>query len=294
MTTVGVIGIGRMGGAMARRLAAEGRSLVLYNRTRERAEQLAAQLPDARVAASPAEVARAADVVLTMLADDDAVAAVFGGPHGLVTGARAGTVLVDLSTVRPDTLRSVESAVRATGAGLLDAPVSGSVSVAEAGQLTLMVGGTAADFESARPALEPLAKTIVHVGGLGAGAAMKLAVNTLIFGLNGALSEAVVLAERAGIDRATAYDVFAASAAGAPFVGYKRAAFLEPDATPVAFSLDLAAKDLRLITGFARSLGVPMPQAELNLDVVAAAAADVGPERDFSMVARHLSAEGGV
>ena len=99
--------------------------------------------------------------------------------------------------------------------------------------------------------------------------------------------------QRAGIDRATAYDVFVASAAGAPFVGYKRAAFLEPDTTPVAFSLDLAAKDLRLITAFARSLGVPMPQAELNLAVTAAAAARVGPERDFSMVARHLAGEGG-
>jgi 3-hydroxyisobutyrate dehydrogenase/2-hydroxy-3-oxopropionate reductase len=242
------------------------------------------------VAATPAEVAQSADVVLTMLADDEAVVEVHRATDGLIAGARPGTVLVDLSTVRPDTLRSVEADVRATGAGLLDSPVSGSVALAEAGQLTLMIGGTVDDLAHAQPALAPLAKTIVHIGALGTGAAMKLAVNTLIFGLNGALAEAVVLAERAGIERATAYDVFAASAAGAPFVGYKRAAFLEPDGTPVAFGLDLAEKDLRLITGFARSLGVPMPQAELNLEVIRATAADLGGDRDFSAVATRLRA----
>ncbi len=134
-----------------------------------------------------------------------------------------------------------------------------------------MVGGDAADLDRARPALEALAKTIFHLGPLGTGAAMKLATNAVIFGLNGALSEGLVLAELAGIDRAAAYDVLAASAVGAPYVGYKRAAFLDPDGTPVAFSLDLAAKDLRLITAFAESLGLGVPQATVNLEVIRSA-----------------------
>jgi 3-hydroxyisobutyrate dehydrogenase/2-hydroxy-3-oxopropionate reductase len=227
-------------------------------------------------------------VVLTMVADDAAVVAVFRGGDGLLAGARPGSVLVDLSTVTPDTIRGFEPDARAAGVGLLDAPVSGSVATAESGQLTLMVGGTAEDLERARPALEPLAKAIVHVGPLGSGAAMKLAVNTVIFGLNEALAEGLVLAEAAGIDRSLAYGVIAESAVGAPYVGYKRAAFVEPDATPVAFALDLAEKDLRLISTLAGSLGVPTPQAKTNLDVVRAAAATLGGGADFSAVASHL------
>ena len=241
---VGLVGTGRMGSSMARALARAGRPLVVYNRSRDRAQALADEL-GAQVAGSPAEVAAAADVTLTMLADNAAVAEVYGGERGLIAGARPGSVLVDLSTVTPDALRAFAAAARSAGVGLLDSPVSGSTATAESGQLTLMVGGEAADLERARPALEPLAKAIFHLGPLGTGAAMKLAVNTLIFGLNGAVAEGLVLAELAGIDRAAAYDVLAASAAGAPFVGYKRASFVDPEGTPVAFSLDLAAKDLR-------------------------------------------------
>ena len=153
---------------MARAIAAAGHPLIVHNRTRDRAEALAAEL-GARVAGSPAEAASLADVTITMLSDDAAVEAAFTGAGGLVEGARAGTVLVDSSTVRPDTIRSLEGAVRATGAGLLDAPVSGSVGLAASGQLTLMVGGDAADLERARPALEPLAKAIFHLGPLGSG-----------------------------------------------------------------------------------------------------------------------------
>lgn len=276
-----------MGSAMARALARAGRPLVLHNRTPDRAEALAAEL-GARVVSTPAEAASLADVVLTMVADDAAVVAVFRGGDGLLAGARPGSVLVDLSTVTPDTIRGFEPDARAAGVGLLDAPVSGSVATAESGQLTLMVGGTADDLERARPALEPLAKAIVHVGPLGSGAAMKLAVNTVIFGLNEALAEGLVLAEAAGIDRSLAYGVIAESAVGAPYVGYKRAAFVEPDATPVAFALDLAEKDLRLISTLAGSLGVPTPQAKTNLDVVRAAAARLGGGADFSAVASHL------
>lgn len=290
MTLVGVVGTGRMGSAMARALRTAGLDVILQNRTAERAAALARVL-GCEVCTSPAEVAAKADVVLTMLADDDAVLSTWRGRKGLIAGARPGTVLVDLSTVTPDTIRSLESDVRATGAGILDAPVSGSVSLATSGELTLMVGGTAEDLDRARPALEPLAKTIVHVGPLGTGAAMKLAVNTVIFGLNQALSEGLVLAEAAGIDRGVAYGVLADSAVGAPYVGYKRAAFLDPDGTPVAFALDLAEKDLRLIHDLAGRVGLELPQSRVNLDTIRAASDAVGGDSDFSTVATHLRNE---
>jgi 3-hydroxyisobutyrate dehydrogenase/2-hydroxy-3-oxopropionate reductase len=287
MTTVAVVGTGRMGSAMARSIARAGFSLVLQNRTRDRAAALAAEI-GGRVAETPAEAASAADVTITMLADDAAVRAAYDGAEGLLAGARSGTILVDMSTVRPDTLAAFAERARAAGAGLLDSPVSGSVHLAETGTLTLMVGGDAAALDRARPVLEAVAKTIVHLGPLGTGAAMKLAVNTVIFGLSGALSEGLVLAEAAGIDRAAAYDVIAASAAGAPFVGYKRAAFLEPETTPVAFSLDLTEKDLGLIAASAESLGVPMPQAAVNRAVVRQASSNGRGGNDFASVAVEL------
>jgi 3-hydroxyisobutyrate dehydrogenase/2-hydroxy-3-oxopropionate reductase len=287
MTTVAIVGTGRMGGSMARAIAAAGLPLVLQNRTRERAEPIASEL-GARLATSPAEAASLADVTITMLGDDAAVEATFIGPDGLVDGARPGVVLVDSSTTRPETIRSLEAAVRATGAGLLDAPVSGSVGLAASGQLTLMVGGEAADLERARPGLEPLARTIFHLGPLGSGAAMKLAVNTVVFGLNGALAEALVLAESAGVDLGRAYDVLTASAVGAPFVAYKRDAFLAPDTTAPAFALALAEKDLGLILGVARSSGVPMPQSETNVALVRQAAEGGRGERDFTTVVSEL------
>jgi 3-hydroxyisobutyrate dehydrogenase/2-hydroxy-3-oxopropionate reductase len=289
MTTVAIVGTGRMGGAMARRLAETGFAVVLHNRTRERAAALAAAIGTAaRVADTPADAAAAADVTITMLADDDAVRGAFDGADGLAAGARSGTVLVDMSTVLPDTIRSVADAVLATGAGLLDAPVSGSVPLAETGQLTIMVGGSPADLAVARPVLERLAKAVIHLGPLGSGAVMKLAVNTVIYGLNGALAEGLALAEAAGVDRAVAYDVIAAGAAGAPFVDYKRNAFLDPDGAPVAFALELAEKDLRLITETAAAVGQPLPQTAVNLELVRAASADDREDRDFATVAVEL------
>lgn len=276
---------------MAERLRAVGTPVVLFNRTPDRATALAARI-GATVAASAAEAAAGADVVITMLADDDAVRAQYGGPDGIAAGLRRGAVAVDMSTVLPETIAAVAPAVRATGAGVLDAPVSGSVSTTLAGELTIMVGGDAADLERARPVLERLAKRIFHLGPLGTGAAMKLAVNTVIYGLNGAVSEALVLAERSGIARATAYDVLAGSAVGAPFVQYKRASFVEPETTPVAFALVLAEKDLRLISEQAAATGTPMPQAVTNLASIQAAERSVGEDSDLSAVARHLREEG--
>jgi 3-hydroxyisobutyrate dehydrogenase/2-hydroxy-3-oxopropionate reductase len=290
--TVAVVGIGRMGSAMARSLARGGSDLVLYNRTPERCAELADEL-GARVVASPAEASAAADVAITMLADQSAVESVWNGPDGLLAGAKAGSVLVDMSTVPPGVIGSFEIAALERGAGILDAPVSGSVPLAETGKLTIMVGGDAATLERAQPVFEQLATRVVHIGPLGSGAAMKLSVNTLIFALNQGIGEALVLAERAGIDRATAYDFFTTSAAGAPYVDYKRDAFVAPDTTAVAFSLALAEKDLRLILELADRLGAPMPQARANLDLVRAATARLGPDRDASTVAEELRARAG-
>ena len=203
MTSVGVLGIGRMGGSMARALAAAGFEVVCWNRTPAAAEALAAEL-GGRAVSRPADVASAADVCVTMLADGEAVEAVFRGPDGLLAGSRPDNVLLDSSTVAPSTIRGLEAETRAAGAGLLDAPVSGSVALARSGDLTIMVGGDAADLERARPVIDAMARTVFHMGPLGSGAAMKLAVNAVIFGLNEALAEGLVLAEATGIDRARA------------------------------------------------------------------------------------------
>ena len=287
MTTVGIVGAGRMGSAIAHALRDAGHDLVIWNRTRDAADSIAGEL-GGRAVDRPADVAAAADITISMLADGSAVDAVYGDDDGLIAGARPDTVLVDSSTVPPAVLRGHEAAIRERGAGVLDAPVSGSVALAQSGTLTLMVGGESEDLEKARPVLEAYGSTIFHLGPLGSGAAMKLAVNTVIFGLNEALAEGLVLAERAGIPREKAYDVLAASAIGAPYVGYKRAAFLDPDGTPVAFAVDLAAKDLRLIAELAAAVDLPLPQSTTNLAVIDAVIASGDGGRDFSTVAGHL------
>lgn len=287
MTRVGIVGTGRMGSAIARAIRSAGFDVMLWNRTRAPCDALAAEL-GCRSVDTPAEVAAMSDVTISMLSDAAAVDAVYGAPDGVVAGVRPGSVLVDSSTVPPDVIRRHETSIRDRHAGIIDAPVSGSVALAESGRLTLMVGGELADLERARPVLEAYGDRLFHLGPLGTGAAMKLAVNTVIFGLNQALSEGLVLAERAGIQREWAYDVLAASAVGAPYVGYKRAAFLEPDTTPVAFAADLAAKDLRLIESLAADLDVELPQSKVDLAVMDALLAVGQGDKDFSAVAAYL------
>jgi len=287
---VALIGTGRMGAAMATRLAGAGHRVTVHNRTRSRADRLGLD-----VAATAAQAAQVADLVLVSLADDAAVVSTYRGDDGILAGLRPGAVVVDTSTVHPDTVRELGAAVRAQGGALLDAPVSGSVPLVQRGELTMLVGGSAAALAQVRDVLAVLARQIFHLGDQGTGATMKLAVNAVVHGLNQALAEGVVLAERAGIDRAAAYDVFAASAVAAPFVLYKRDAYLRPDETPVAFALDLVAKDLRLIGELAQAVGAPMEQSEANRAVVDRAV-DAGlGGRDMSAIADLLrrTADGG-
>ncbi|NND14179.1 MAG: NAD(P)-dependent oxidoreductase, partial [Acidimicrobiia bacterium] len=282
--TVAVVGLGRMGAAMALRLHEAGFETVLWNRDVSKSERVAS-VTGAPVAASAAEAATRANIVLTSLADDAAVRSVFLDGGGIVEGIKPNTIVLESSTIDPETVFEVGAAIDQTGAGFLDSPVSGSVSTVEAGALTIMVGGDTSLVETSSPVLDALSAKVIHVGDRGAGAVAKLAVNGLVHGLNVALSEALVLAEKAGVERATAYEVFASGAGGAPFVQYKRTAYEDPDSAPVAFSLNLVAKDLELITGLGNRVGAPMRQAETGLKIVREAIDEGFGERDLSAVA---------
>lgn len=280
-----------MGSAMVRTLRRAGFPVAVWNRSPDRALDVAAS-SGATAAPTMADAVEGADVVITSLADDRAVADVYLGNNGLAAAVGPSHVVVETSTVQPSTQQAIGAAVEASGAAFLDAPVSGSVSTVEAGTLTVMAGGDEATIERVRPVLDALATRVIHVGGRGKGAATKLAVNGLVHGLNIALAESLVLAERAGVDRSTAYEVFASGAGGAPFVLYKRDAYEHPEETPVAFSLDLVAKDLVLITRLGEEVGAPMHQAQASLSIVNEAIEAGLGERDMSAVAVHMRKEG--
>jgi 3-hydroxyisobutyrate dehydrogenase-like beta-hydroxyacid dehydrogenase len=288
---VAVVGTGRMGAAMAATLRRAGLEVQVFNRTRAKAEAVA-EATGAAVATSARDAAAGAQVVLSSLADDVAVGAAYTGTDGIVAGLRPGTVVLETSTIDPGTVHRLRPLVEDRQAALLDTPVSGSVQLVEAGQLTVMAGGDPAVLERVRPVLDALARQVFHVGDLGSGAVMKLTVNAVLHGLNLALSEGLVLAERAGVARETAYEVFAASAVAAPFVHYKRQAFEHPGHVPVAFSLDLVDKDLDLILALAAQVGAPMEQAATNRRVVQAAVAAGLGGRDLSELAGFLRAGG--
>jgi 3-hydroxyisobutyrate dehydrogenase-like beta-hydroxyacid dehydrogenase len=285
--TVAVLGTGRMGAAMARTLRQAGFDVVLYNRSADSAQALADEV-GATAVSTPREAAAAAQVVISSLADDTAVTEVYSGPDGAAAGLGEGAVVLEMSTIDPGTVAEIAPAIEAAGATLIDAPVSGSVPLVEQGALTVMAGGTGEGMETARPVLDALAAKVYEVGDLGSGATMKLAVNAIVHAVNIAVAEALVLAEEAGVDRATAYEVFANSAAGSPFIQYKRAAFENPEEAPVAFSLDLVAKDLDLILGLADRVGVEMDQSAANRAVAGKAIAAGLGDRDMSAVAGYL------
>jgi 3-hydroxyisobutyrate dehydrogenase-like beta-hydroxyacid dehydrogenase len=284
---VALIGAGRMGSAMGGRVAGAGHDLVVFNRTRARADDLA-QRTGAQVADTARDAAASAEVCVVSLADDAAVTATYLDDSGLIAGLQASAVVCDTSTVAPATIGGLAPLVAQQHATLIDTPVSGSVSTVESGTLTVMVGGDQDALDRARPVLEAFAKSIFHLGDVGAGATMKLVVNALIGALNVAVSEALVLAEKAGLDRQTVYDVFETSAVGAPYVKYKRQAFLRPGEVPVAFSLGLSAKDSDLIHDLAQRVDARMDQGEAGRRLVAEAVSAGLAERDISEVAEFL------
>lgn len=281
---VGFIGLGHMGLPMAGRLAASGAPLIVWNRTPGRAAALTAA--GAVLAESPQALAAECDLVITMLSDAKAVRAVLCGPDRVLSALRSGAIAVDMSTIGPSAAREIAAEAAAHDAGFLDAPVSGSVTLAEQGALTVMAGGPPEIFERARPVLAQLGKAQLHLGSSGAGAAMKLAVNIVIAATNQAIAEALTLAGQSGIDQAAAYDTLARSAVASPFIAYKREAFLNPGTTPASFTTALMSKDLQLAMEVAGETRLPVTAAARQfLDASCAAGF---ADDDFASVARVL------
>jgi 3-hydroxyisobutyrate dehydrogenase-like beta-hydroxyacid dehydrogenase len=281
---VGFAGLGRMGTPMARRVLEAGFPLTVWNRSPERLEALTSL--GARAADTPRALAEGAEIVITMVADADALRAVLHGDDGMLAGVGPGSIVIDTSTIGPAAAIELSEAVTRHGAQWIDAPVSGSTVLAENGQLTLMIGGERAAIDRAEPVLETLSQKRFHLGDAGAGAAMKLAVNSVVAVLNEAVAEGLVLAERAGISPEDAYDVLAGGAVAAPLVAYKRDAFLRPDETPVAFTVDLMRKDLRLALELADRLGLDLAAVRAADEVLHRASRRGFAAGDFARVAQ--------
>ena len=287
---LGFVGLGYMGGRVARRLISAGYPLAVYNRTREKTRALGEQ--GARVYDSPRELAADADTLLSMLADDAAVEQVMLGPDGILSGARPNSTIIDLSSVHPDTSRRLASAARARNVTVLDASVSGSTPQAEDGSLVIFVGGERPVYERCRPVLDVIGNHIFYLGPSGAGATMKLVANSLLGVGMQALAEALVLGQRAGLDRTTLLDVLEQTAVVTPGQKHKLAN-ARSGAYPVEFPLRLMYKDLLNVEQLAGRIAVPTPAVAAARQMYAVEQTK-GREEDFSAIIRTMEELAGI
>jgi len=281
MAAVGFVGLGAMGGRMAKRLLDAGHRVVGYNRTAEKARALVAA--GLVLEKSPRAVAEGVDAVLSMVTDDKALRAIALGPDGVIAGLRPGAVWAEMSTVSPEVTRELGAAITARGAALIDAPVSGSPITLEAGQLSFMVGGDPAALEKVRSCLLAIGPTITHVGELGLAVTMKIATNLGLAVQMLAFSEAVVLAEKAGIARERAVEVLLKSVIASPMVKY-RGPFVLGMPAEALFDVNMAQKDLGLALSMGRALGVPLPSVALVDELLSAARGLDLADYDFAVV----------
>ncbi len=292
MTTIGIIGLGKMGLPMAKNLLAAGHPLVFYCRRRDPANQLAPL--GATEATSPAEVARQSDVVITIVSADADVREVALGPVGLVHAPETSRLLIDMSTVSPQTIIDVAAGLAPRGWDAVDAPVSGGPSGAESATLTIVVGGSEAQYQRALPILGLLGKTIIHAGPTGAGQTMKL-VNQLIgAGTMALIGEGLALARAAGVDLNRLADAIEASTANSRLFESRARKFILADRYEPGFTTRLMRKDLGLVIELARKNQVPLPVAAAAFQQYTAAMNAGYDEDDFSSIARLVAAQAGV
>jgi len=287
---VAVAGLGKMGSALARRLLAQGLELTVWNRSAGAAEALAAE--GALVAPDLAALWSQATVVITFLADDAATEQVVLGPAGLIAAAPPGGLIVDMSTISPAASSRVAAAAEARGIGYVRSPVSGNPGVLAAGQLTLIVSGPPKDVEAALPLLELVGPKVFLVGSGEEARVVKLAVNAVLGATAQAMAESVALSEACGVERSVFLDVLGSSAAGSPFVRYKRDALVARryDAT---FTTAMLVKDLELALGVAAGACLQLPATSLLAELGRAACAEGLADLDFMALLPHLQALAG-
>lgn len=288
---VGFIGLGIMGQPMALNLAKAGFKLTVFNRTRSKAEPLARA--GARVAASPAEAARDADVVYTIVSDTPAMEEVVLGKDGVLETIRAGAVLIDSSTISPAASRRFACHLAGKGARMLDAPVTGSKHGAEKGELTFMIGGEREVLEQVMPVLTVLGKKHIYCGQNGLGLAAKLAQNAIQATMLEVFCEGFVLATKAGVQPQTMMEIIQSSLARAALTDFKAPFIFKGDFTPY-FPLKLMHKDLTLAMEAAYAQNVPMPTAAAVKEVYAAAKAQGKGDLDYAAVVTFLEELAGV
>jgi 3-hydroxyisobutyrate dehydrogenase-like beta-hydroxyacid dehydrogenase len=286
MTTIAVVGLGAMGGRIAGRLLSQGNEVFGTNRTKSKANTLIEQ--GMHWCDTPRQAAEAANVVISMVTDSNALQAVTSGPDGILAGLAAGNVYIEMSTVSPQTSRDVAAQVALRGASMLAAPVSGSVRAVEDGSLAIIVGGEAEAFERVEPMLRQLGSRITFVGDTGHALLLKLAINISLAVQMLAFSEGVLLAERGGIERGLALDVLTRSAIGSPML-QARAPLLSELPEEAWFDVRLMQKDLRLALDSARNLGVPLPSTVVADELLSAAIALGYEHRDIAVLFQVLS-----
>jgi 3-hydroxyisobutyrate dehydrogenase len=282
---VGFVGLGTMGRAMAANAARAGFELSAWNRTPGRA----AELGDlgVAIAESPAAVAAASDVVITIVSDTPDVEAVLFGANGVAAGARPGSLVIDMSTISPSATRDFAKRLAAQQVAMLDAPVSGGSEGAKKGTLSIFVGGEAADLERARPVLESLGTTITHVGPIGSGQAVKAVNQVILAGAYLGVAEGIVLALKSGLDVEQVVGALSGGAAQSWVLTNRSGRMLEND-YPLGFKVALHRKDLGIALGMARELGASLPVSALCEAIEAGLMGQGHADDDMSAVARAI------
>ena len=291
MPKLGFVGLGVMGGRMAKRLLDSGYAVTGYNRTKSKAEWLLET--GMGWEESPRAVAEKADIIFTMVTNTEALQAVTSGPEGILAGLGPGKIYIDMSTVSPAASQGLANQVSEKGAQMLDAPVSGSVSTLEEGKLSIMVGGDRQAFEQVRPVLEMIGPKVTHVGGNGLAVAMKIATNLSLAVQMLAFSEGVLLAEKSGIKRRTAVEVLLNSVIASPMVKYRGPFVLEmPE--EAWFDVNMMQKDMDLALELGRQLDVPLPTTAITNELLTAARGMGMVEQDFAVLFNVLAKLSGV